>query len=90
MNLVFIWALTFILSVCLREIVLNSNGLSEAFDSIINTCPKTILVEIASTIIITGGINMFKNLRSSSAKPNQSTEKNNSRDETKGLSEWVD
>ena len=83
------YVLTYVLSAYLQETLLNGKGFLEAFDAIINNLSPKNLVEIISTIIIQGGIDMIKYLINSLTRKKHLTVENKAQGKAKVTSEWV-
>ena len=79
-----------VLSTFLQETWLNGEGLLEAFDTVINSLPKSILAGKTAEFIIKRGVDMIKYLTDYLITQNQFTMKNKAPDEAKDHSEWVE
>ena len=79
------FAFTCAIGIFLPEVWFNGAGLFEAFDTVINGLPSSIVAGKAAEFIIDGGINMIKHLKIYLTV----TAKNGKRGIAKVPSEWV-
>ena len=77
------------ISAFLQETWLNGEDLFEAFDTVINNLPNSILAAKSAEFIFTGGLEMIKYLSDYLTVRNQFPMENKTRNKAKVPSEWV-
>ena len=77
------------LSTLLQEAWLNGESLLEAFDTLIDSLPQTIVAGKTAEFIFTGGFDMIKYLTDHLAVLNQPAAENKKQSNAKVPSEWV-
>lgn len=82
-----IFAFKCAISAFLQETWLNDEGLFEAFDTVINNLPNSILAAKTAEFTFLRGLEMIKHLRDYLIVQNQFTIKNKTRNRAKGPSE---